>query len=164
VAKYEILKILKSVEQLRYGRPGERIPAPGCMMAPVGLEPPPGPSVVFLIEIDAVRSNAMPPGSVTRMTPQERWILAAWLAGEVTRANAAWIVLQRDGHERAGLLAKSRTSASRLPLAGAGLMRSRLLEPLCQPAALSAVRSAAAPRWQSCCQYRGSSGRSRSTH
>jgi uncharacterized membrane protein len=33
-----------------------------------------------LIEINAVRSRAMPPGNVTEMTPQEREILAAWLA------------------------------------------------------------------------------------
>src|ERR1700756_2654689 len=33
-----------------------------------------------LIEINAVRSNAMPPGNVTVMTAQERQILAAWLA------------------------------------------------------------------------------------
>src|SRR5262249_59435022 len=33
-----------------------------------------------LTEINAVRSNAMPPGNVTAMTAQERQILAAWLA------------------------------------------------------------------------------------
>jgi uncharacterized membrane protein len=33
-----------------------------------------------LIEVQAVRSNAMPPGNVTQMTPQERATLAAWLA------------------------------------------------------------------------------------
>src|SRR5262249_23757061 len=33
-----------------------------------------------LIEINAVRSSAMPPGNVTEMTAQERRILAAWLA------------------------------------------------------------------------------------
>jgi uncharacterized membrane protein len=33
-----------------------------------------------LIEINAVRSRAMPPGNVTEMTPQERAVLAAWLA------------------------------------------------------------------------------------
>src|SRR3982074_1275574 len=33
-----------------------------------------------LIEINAVRSHAMPPGNVTEMTPQERQILAAWIA------------------------------------------------------------------------------------
>jgi len=33
-----------------------------------------------LIEINAVRSRAMPPGNITEMTPQERQILAAWLA------------------------------------------------------------------------------------
>ena len=33
-----------------------------------------------LIEINAVRSSAMPPGNITEMTPQERAILAAWLA------------------------------------------------------------------------------------
>jgi uncharacterized membrane protein len=33
-----------------------------------------------LIDINAVRSSAMPPGNVTDMTPQERQILAAWLA------------------------------------------------------------------------------------
>ena len=33
-----------------------------------------------LIEINAVRSDAMPPGNITGMTPEERLILAAWLA------------------------------------------------------------------------------------
>jgi uncharacterized membrane protein len=33
-----------------------------------------------LIAINAVRSDAMPPGNVTGMTPQERQVLAAWLA------------------------------------------------------------------------------------
>jgi uncharacterized membrane protein len=34
-----------------------------------------------LIEIVAVRSNAMPPGNVTEMTDRERLVLASWLAG-----------------------------------------------------------------------------------
>jgi uncharacterized membrane protein len=34
-----------------------------------------------LIDITSVRSNAMPPGNVTEMTPDERATLAAWLAG-----------------------------------------------------------------------------------
>jgi uncharacterized membrane protein len=33
-----------------------------------------------LIDIAAVRSDAMPPGNITQMTPQERRTLAAWLA------------------------------------------------------------------------------------
>jgi uncharacterized membrane protein len=33
-----------------------------------------------LIEIFAVRSQAMPPGNITEMTPKERLVLAAWLA------------------------------------------------------------------------------------
>ena len=33
------------------------------------------------IEINAVRSRAMPPGNVTEMTDAERHVLAAWLAG-----------------------------------------------------------------------------------
>jgi uncharacterized membrane protein len=33
-----------------------------------------------LIEIQAVRSSAMPPGNITEMTAEERQILAAWLA------------------------------------------------------------------------------------
>ena len=33
-----------------------------------------------LIEIFAVRSQAMPPGNITEMTPQERLILASWIA------------------------------------------------------------------------------------
>ena len=33
-----------------------------------------------LIEINAVRSDAMPPGNITEMTAEERQILAAWLA------------------------------------------------------------------------------------
>jgi uncharacterized membrane protein len=35
-----------------------------------------------LIELTAVRSRAMPPGNVTRMTRAERQVLAAWLASE----------------------------------------------------------------------------------
>jgi uncharacterized membrane protein len=34
-----------------------------------------------MIEINAVRSSAMPPGNITEMTAQERATLAAWLAG-----------------------------------------------------------------------------------
>jgi uncharacterized membrane protein len=33
-----------------------------------------------LIDVNAVRSDAMPPGNVTEMTSEERRILAAWLA------------------------------------------------------------------------------------
>ncbi len=33
-----------------------------------------------LIEINSVRSDAMPPGNITEMTPEERRVLAAWLA------------------------------------------------------------------------------------
>jgi uncharacterized membrane protein len=33
-----------------------------------------------LIDIQAVRSSAMPPGNITEITPQERQILAAWIA------------------------------------------------------------------------------------
>jgi uncharacterized membrane protein len=33
-----------------------------------------------LIELNAVRSSAMPPGNVTAMTPEERQVIAAWLA------------------------------------------------------------------------------------
>ena len=33
-----------------------------------------------LIEINAVRSHAMPPGNVTQITDQERQVLAAWIA------------------------------------------------------------------------------------
>jgi uncharacterized membrane protein len=33
-----------------------------------------------LIEIVAVRSNAMPPGNITDMTNDERLVLASWLA------------------------------------------------------------------------------------
>jgi uncharacterized membrane protein len=33
-----------------------------------------------LIDINAVRSRAMPPGNVTEMTDNERHVLAAWLA------------------------------------------------------------------------------------
>jgi uncharacterized membrane protein len=35
---------------------------------------------MHLIEVAAVRSDAMPPGNVTDMQPQERAIIAAWLA------------------------------------------------------------------------------------
>jgi uncharacterized membrane protein len=33
-----------------------------------------------LIEINAVRSHAMPPGNITEMTPRERQVVATWLA------------------------------------------------------------------------------------
>jgi uncharacterized membrane protein len=33
-----------------------------------------------LIEINAVRSRAMPPGNITEMTAEERQTVAAWLA------------------------------------------------------------------------------------
>jgi uncharacterized membrane protein len=33
-----------------------------------------------LIELFAVRSQAMPPGNITEMTPQERLVLASWIA------------------------------------------------------------------------------------
>jgi uncharacterized membrane protein len=33
-----------------------------------------------LIELNAVRSNAMPPGNITAMTAQERQLIAAWIA------------------------------------------------------------------------------------
>jgi len=33
-----------------------------------------------LIDVHAVRSHAMPPGNVTEITPQERQVIAAWLA------------------------------------------------------------------------------------
>jgi uncharacterized membrane protein len=38
-----------------------------------------------LIDIQAVRSNAMPPGNVTEMTAEERAVLAAWLASRTQR-------------------------------------------------------------------------------
>ena len=38
-----------------------------------------------LIEIVAVRSNAMPPGNVTEMTNEERTVLASWFAGETAK-------------------------------------------------------------------------------
>ncbi|MGH6728388.1 MAG: urate hydroxylase PuuD [Pseudolabrys sp.] len=34
-----------------------------------------------MIAINAVRSRAMPPGNVTEITPEERQVLAAWIAG-----------------------------------------------------------------------------------
>jgi uncharacterized membrane protein len=33
-----------------------------------------------LIDINAARSKAMPPGNVTEMTPEERQVLASWIA------------------------------------------------------------------------------------
>jgi uncharacterized membrane protein len=33
-----------------------------------------------LIEINAVRSNAMPPGNITQITDQERQMVGAWIA------------------------------------------------------------------------------------
>jgi uncharacterized membrane protein len=56
---------------------------PGVHSAPKGVLLD-GPENIrrhaYLIEINAVRSDAMPPGNITEMTPQERQILAAWLA------------------------------------------------------------------------------------
>ena len=37
------------------------------------------PSPAWLIGLYAVRSNAMPPGNVTEMTPEGRRTLAAWI-------------------------------------------------------------------------------------
>jgi uncharacterized membrane protein len=56
---------------------------PGVHAAPKGVvldSPDAMTRHARLIEINAVRSNAMPPGNITEMTPQERRILAAWLA------------------------------------------------------------------------------------
>ena len=39
----------------------------------------------WLIDLYAVRSNAMPPGNVTEMTNEERGTLAAWLAAGAPR-------------------------------------------------------------------------------
>src|SRR5262249_51090872 len=39
-----------------------------------------------LIDLNAVRSRAMPPGNVTRITREERAALAAWVASETGRA------------------------------------------------------------------------------
>jgi uncharacterized membrane protein len=33
-----------------------------------------------LVELNAVRSNAMPPGNITAMTAEERQLIAAWIA------------------------------------------------------------------------------------
>jgi uncharacterized membrane protein len=33
-----------------------------------------------LIDINAVRTRAMPPGNITEITDQERQIIAAWIA------------------------------------------------------------------------------------
>ena len=33
-----------------------------------------------MIAINAVDSHAMPPGNITEITPQERQVLAAWIA------------------------------------------------------------------------------------
>jgi uncharacterized membrane protein len=56
---------------------------PGVHAAPKGVVLDSPESIrrhAHLIEVNSVRSNAMPPGNITEMTPQERGILAAWLA------------------------------------------------------------------------------------
>jgi uncharacterized membrane protein len=56
---------------------------PGVHAAPKGLvldNPASMRRHARLIEINAVRSRAMPPGNITEITPQERAVLAAWLA------------------------------------------------------------------------------------
>jgi Autotransporter beta-domain len=103
--------ILKSVEQLRYGRPGSGT-LPRLQMAPVGLAPA-GAIGRLLIEINAVRSNAVLPGNVIRMTAQERRILAA---GEVTRAIALSVGLPRTRpHSVAEMPHLSKWNGSGLP-------------------------------------------------
>src|SRR5262245_12024800 len=55
----------------------------GIAYAPQGITLDDGERIrahARLIEINAVRSNAMPPGNVTEMSAQERRTLAAWLA------------------------------------------------------------------------------------
>ena len=56
---------------------------PGVHAAPKGVVLDDPASIrrhARLIEINAVRSRAMPPGNITEITPQERQVLAAWLA------------------------------------------------------------------------------------
>ena len=56
---------------------------PGIAAAPKGIVLHDEASIrqyMHLIEVAAVRSDAMPPGNVTDMQPQERAIIAAWLA------------------------------------------------------------------------------------
>jgi uncharacterized membrane protein len=56
---------------------------PGIATAPKGIVLHDEASIrqyMHLIEVAAVRSDAMPPGNVTDMQPQERAIIAAWLA------------------------------------------------------------------------------------
>ena len=58
---------------------------PGIAAAPKGIVLHDEASIrqyMHLIEVAAVRSDAMPPGNVTDMQPQERAIIAAWLAAK----------------------------------------------------------------------------------
>ncbi len=61
---------------------------PGIAAAPQGIRlDRPGQirRHAALIELNAVRSRAMPPGNVTRITREERAALAAWAAAESER-------------------------------------------------------------------------------
>jgi len=56
---------------------------PGIAAAPKGVKLDDAAQIKLhakLIAINAVKSNAMPPGNVTEITPEERQMLAAWLA------------------------------------------------------------------------------------
>jgi uncharacterized membrane protein len=56
---------------------------PGIPSAPMGVRLDDAAQIKLharMIAINAVRSHAMPPGNVTEITPQERRLLAAWIA------------------------------------------------------------------------------------
>ena len=58
---------------------------PGITHAPQGIHLDTPEAIerhLRLVELAAVRSDAMPPGNVTDMTPAERATIAAWLAAE----------------------------------------------------------------------------------
>jgi uncharacterized membrane protein len=60
--------------------PGVRAPPKNVLLdSPESIERHAG-----LIDINAIRSRAMPPGNVTQITDQERQILAAWLASRMS--------------------------------------------------------------------------------
>jgi uncharacterized membrane protein len=56
---------------------------PGIPAAPMGIRLDDAAQIKLharMIDINAIRSHAMPPGNITEITPQERRLLAAWIA------------------------------------------------------------------------------------
>jgi len=56
---------------------------PGIAAAPMGIRLDSAEAIklhAHMIAVNAVDSNAMPPGNITELTPKDRQMLAAWIA------------------------------------------------------------------------------------